>query len=431
MPRKSQGLRSYHHKSRNGCSNCKRRRVKCNLQAPACANCVRRGELCEYQMFSQDLPSQWCTEVSVRGTVPLAFPTTTAGGSLELVPTSSNTHPIQSQLSRHASPTSGTLESCVTHPDPFRFSLSLAMKGSFFEDSEKALWLPSIEKAGMRYAYVQHAFLSVSSLLFELDNPSQRMPVTAYQHHLTASSLFRLNAPNIVEDNWIAVISFGVMMIIFEFAVQQSCPEPHFDLLHSLLVLRNFMKVDNEVAPYLHKTKMWPLIQKRNAAFMPPADNQLQTSFRNMANLIAQLLKNGVPNAETNRQAFWELREWSYGCNEFPRNWRHYCEWPASVSDAFMQLFAEEDDVAMLITIHWCSVLYQSPKRWYITRWAQRAALYLISKLKGDCSDLLVWPLSVVLDNGVIPTFPTLAPFFLPGEPTKSLPVSHIDPLLS
>lgn len=40
--------RKGHKKSRNGCFNCKRRKVKCPETLPACSNCMRNGLACEY-----------------------------------------------------------------------------------------------------------------------------------------------------------------------------------------------------------------------------------------------------------------------------------------------------------------------------------------------------------------------------------------------
>jgi hypothetical protein len=42
------GPRKGHTKSRNGCINCKRRRVKCPETFPECENCMRLGMKCEY-----------------------------------------------------------------------------------------------------------------------------------------------------------------------------------------------------------------------------------------------------------------------------------------------------------------------------------------------------------------------------------------------
>lgn len=39
-------IRRYHKRSRLGCDNCKRRRVKCNEQAPTCDACAKEGVKC-------------------------------------------------------------------------------------------------------------------------------------------------------------------------------------------------------------------------------------------------------------------------------------------------------------------------------------------------------------------------------------------------
>lgn len=40
--------RRFHHKSRNGCTSCKRRRIKCDEKQPACSRCWEKGVTCQY-----------------------------------------------------------------------------------------------------------------------------------------------------------------------------------------------------------------------------------------------------------------------------------------------------------------------------------------------------------------------------------------------
>lgn len=50
--------RRYHTKSRNGCFNCKKRRIKCNEVHPECSNCGEKGLSCEYPSSSRSPQSQ-------------------------------------------------------------------------------------------------------------------------------------------------------------------------------------------------------------------------------------------------------------------------------------------------------------------------------------------------------------------------------------
>ena len=47
----SMPIRRTHTKSRLGCSQCRKRRVKCDEKAPECTSCSQRGETCVYLRF--------------------------------------------------------------------------------------------------------------------------------------------------------------------------------------------------------------------------------------------------------------------------------------------------------------------------------------------------------------------------------------------
>ncbi|KAJ2906724.1 uncharacterized protein MKZ38_000460 [Zalerion maritima] len=53
------GSRRPHTKSRNGCAQCKARRVRCNCVGPICSNCRRRKEQCSFLAASSDGEQQW------------------------------------------------------------------------------------------------------------------------------------------------------------------------------------------------------------------------------------------------------------------------------------------------------------------------------------------------------------------------------------
>ncbi|KAB8235752.1 Zn(II)2Cys6 transcription factor [Aspergillus alliaceus] len=49
--------RRSHRKSRNGCSNCKRRRIKCDEVKPACGQCINHSVLCQFSRGGQSDPT--------------------------------------------------------------------------------------------------------------------------------------------------------------------------------------------------------------------------------------------------------------------------------------------------------------------------------------------------------------------------------------
>ena len=59
---KEGGKRQYHHKSKNGCDNCKRRRVKCTEEKPRCSKCLKMNHECVY---SKPLPRRRRTKKEI------------------------------------------------------------------------------------------------------------------------------------------------------------------------------------------------------------------------------------------------------------------------------------------------------------------------------------------------------------------------------
>ncbi|KAF2649161.1 hypothetical protein K491DRAFT_611401 [Lophiostoma macrostomum CBS 122681] len=390
MPRRKLGLRTYHHKTKDGCFNCKRRRVKCNMQTPTCANCIRRNETCEYL----NAPNPRLQHRAIRSNYPGEAHYTSSPRPLSVT---------TRLVDGYVGPTSGTLETTLTFPSPLRRSLSSIFSHAWFPHDEAGLWIPVLETSARKYPYVQHSILALSSLIDVLDDcvntgsASSRHPVTAYQHQIAASTMFRQVPPVVNDENWVAVLCFGASNVVFHFAVQQFRnafgATSEFSIMETFLMLRSSMRLSKEFFPYLSSSKFWPFIAQRTRHSAVPLDPKIRTAIHRLALVVIRAVENDDTNAEVNRQAFWDLREWVFECQGQPRIFKHLLSWPAEVSDSYMSVLTEGDDVALLILIYWCAIVYLSPRKWHIINWAKRTATAAIGLLKADWEDLLEWPL--------------------------------------
>lgn len=309
--------------------------------------------------------------------LPSGFPpvtTVTGAGGLGIIQNTLSSYNPNPWAPPYAGPTSGTIETTLTFPDSIPISLSARLStilgNSWFSAFEISLWTPVLQKSAREYQYVHHSILSLAALIDEFNTPheqkvsSQKTPVTAYQHHIQASSLFRQMPPVVDEKNWVAVLAFGISMIIFHFAVQQLYHDENFNAIETFRILRTTMDLNEEAFPYLTKSHFWPHIVQRTQLPSLMIDIKLRTAFQKLAAVISQAMESNEPGADTNRQAFWELREWAVECEGHPRTWRHYLEWPAAVTDDYLTLLSNVDDVALLTFVHWCAIMYQSPRQW-------------------------------------------------------------------
>jgi hypothetical protein len=198
-----------------------------------------------------------------------------------------------------------------------------------------------------------------------------------------------------------AVLTFEICMIIFQLSVQEFCPEGDFDYLETMRVLRSSMAINHEVLPYLRKSKHWPLIVQRTTIPKIPLSSKMLASLHRLDSLVSESLESdGMDHdeeerAEVNRQALEELQKWMVNCQGIPRTWKNYCEWPFAVNAEFIDLLAEGDDIALLIFIHWCAIMYMSQKRRFVTAWSKRAVTIAVRHLKRSWEDVLAWPLEM------------------------------------
>jgi hypothetical protein len=70
-PRRKTFPRKGHTKSRKGCYNCKRRKIKCQETRPSCSNCEKADLQCQYP----DVSSRWASMAGALVVQPSASPT--------------------------------------------------------------------------------------------------------------------------------------------------------------------------------------------------------------------------------------------------------------------------------------------------------------------------------------------------------------------
>jgi hypothetical protein len=185
-------------------------------------------------------------------------------------------------------------------------------------------------------------------------------------------------------------------MLIFEFGSQTACPDDHFHLVDTLRVLRSGNAMEESARPYFRASKLWEMVNSRCPPQDQEVDPSLRTNLRALGEVIADTAVSDIKKAGVNSKALTELNRWVVSCHAHPRRWDQYCDWPGHVDDAFLDLLPE-DEVALLIVIHWAAVIYRSPKP-PVFHWAKRVAMYALGQLeqREKWESLLVWPLQVL-----------------------------------
>ena len=157
------------------------------------------------------------------------------------------------------------------------------------------------------------------------------------------------------------------------------------------------MEAARALVPFLVNSDLWPHIRFHQDQAFKPFDREAQFAIEDLGLLVASSLDASSENSRARMEGFEVFKTWAYDCASYPREWRHYIGWPASVPPAFVRLLSEGDDVATLILIYWCAFMHRSPSQWFLEYWPRRTAASAMERLTGSWTDVLTWPASVLL----------------------------------
>ncbi|KAI0120800.1 hypothetical protein F4776DRAFT_665428 [Hypoxylon sp. NC0597] len=384
--------RRFHRKSRNSCIPCRQRRVRCNLQPPICANCHRRNEPCSYKQDGTQklslalLDSNTATKHSKDGDAPgITVP-------WGIATFDSNSHSEEGmygvrQLAKEPS-SSWVIE---------------FMEKTFFlsglTTSDRATLLQEFDRQASAFKYVHRTITALHALHESCQGSSHpSLQAAAYQNHIEASILFRKSQAQVNEGNWMAILMFGIGVIVFQFAEALNTSNEADGYLQVLHVLRSSVNLGSEVAPYLLAS---PLMR-----FTGPRLSQLKLPLDEFTwNAICRLDSLDYPKdtPDTTRCACLHsiaaLKEWVIMVEGHPRNWRHFIDWPAAVSVQFLTALSNKYPVALIVFIYWCSIMHHSPKRWYMVGWADRAANAAMKQLGEEWDYILEFPRNMLMSE--------------------------------
>ncbi|KAI1751602.1 hypothetical protein F4782DRAFT_504561 [Xylaria castorea] len=381
------GTKRFHTKSRNGCGQCKRRRVRCDCQGPVCSNCQRRNEFCDY-LRDHNPQSPELEAFRRRAQITLS-----QSNHVSLPMKVANFVDENPYLSYYAdlvvsldySPVSAKERELLAHTTAFFLRedwapSTLTQGDSSYPNKNLGYLLPTISSLCAIHRTVQWKSQSPDTY------------AKAVQHHITASARFRHVEHGIHEGNWLPILMFGVGHIMFNFAAAQSMPDCDFDLLGIFHVLRGTAEIGDQIGVFLEKSKLRSILESRRRGIDESSapDDIMQAIDR------LSLAEHPEGTYEITRthcdHAVETLKWWARFVHGVPRNWKHFILWPASVTDGFVTALREKQPVALLAYIYWCVVMHGAPRRWYANGWHQRITIAAMSYIGPEYRALLEWP---------------------------------------
>ncbi|KAH7268029.1 hypothetical protein B0J15DRAFT_577887 [Fusarium solani] len=207
--------RKPHRKSRKGCLDCRRRRVKCDEEHPSCRTCVRRNVHCEYPDNAQRLPSP---------------PTTTLDSNVPLYVARSSSSPSAStpattplfSLANVTSDTFSLIDLRLLH-----HWITYTSQDICRCPPARHIWQGILPQIGFKHPYVLHALLGLAALHIAYQNPQERKVrwMDAVDHHSRALDGFQRAVRCITEENSEALFVGSVCNVLYVFALSNPLQE--------------------------------------------------------------------------------------------------------------------------------------------------------------------------------------------------------------
>ncbi|RMJ26454.1 hypothetical protein PHISP_02663 [Aspergillus sp. HF37] len=395
--------RRAHTKSRNGCDQCKKRRVKCNEQGPPCSNCVSRELHCSYSKAP-----------TVRS------PANTQSGSPAAVPSPRNLPgpasplpaavPSPGNLPGPASPLSAAASKC----SPKSFGIrDLELMHKFSTDTYRSLctepsdhyaWQTILPHEAFDHDFLLKGVLALASLHIAstLEAPAALSYIdTALEYHNMSFGPYREAIDNLTPTNCDAVVGHSVITTVIGITIPRLTAEREespnmtenitvvFELLKGL---SNILRISRP----LMKTRLF----LSNSEYFKVNTNNLDPSTDAALGRLATLNDDTLASVDTeqhriNKSAISILRQCF--CR-FVDNGDagSVLAWLAAGNKEFVHCLRCRKSFPMMILMHWGVLLDQLDGQIW---WARNSGKALVSELltalpHGDFrwEDARLWP---------------------------------------
>ncbi|KAH7111938.1 hypothetical protein B0J13DRAFT_392497, partial [Dactylonectria estremocensis] len=248
------------------CTDCKRRKVKCDETYPACFHCTRLGLPCSLASFGPSKPNN----IPQRQPARRSFQTTAtpATSSLARSGCGFNLLPFDALSDRLRKP---PLVNTVKIWDRgleliHHYSIETCNTLSLRSDMQY-VWKITIPRVAYSNPFVMHGILALSAAYKAHLIPSQRetyLNIAAY-HQLLGVTGFRAALQAVEEDTWQSIFCFSSLVVLYSFSLPACVndpypPGPAPDIFEPFVLARGIQVILRSFNALIRKTRFAPLV---------------------------------------------------------------------------------------------------------------------------------------------------------------------------
>ncbi|KAM5510002.1 sterol uptake control protein 2 [Fusarium oxysporum f. sp. phaseoli] len=412
-------MRRPHFKSKNGCLNCRKRRVKCSEEHPTCRSCASRRTVCEYP---EGVVESSTTSISVpplRTSVesPPAVSPFPSDTSVSTRTSASATIPLQS-LGHTTTQTLELNQLHLLHHWTVSTSVDLCRCPKTLY-----IWQEAFPEIGFRYPFVLHALLGLAALHIAYQSPTERTRgwLVGMYHHNEALTGFQKEISNITEENSEALFTWSICNVLYVFATSNPLRQPVDGNLNSATSLQKEKVLGTEWIPmirglravlepthnYFRCGRMKAIMSLGNWYELDPdRDGQdAEDAFF----CRARESWSDSDRAEVYEEALQVLRKCRLYSSQFREmdsetrsNWGYNKEWSAPLMfihfapDSYFSLLRQRQPSALILFSLFGALLHKIRNYWFLEGWGKAIVEVIADILGSYWKEWLLWPLQVI-----------------------------------
>ncbi|KAI9374117.1 hypothetical protein BJX61DRAFT_532591 [Aspergillus egyptiacus] len=409
--------RRSHRKSRLGCGNCKKRRVKCDEKKPICGNCMQHAISCDFSTLTPTASS------SERSTPPRQY--AFRPSKYQALASSPAPAAVQEESSPPSisscntpSPPSTPPISGLSIPDLQLFHYFITSTYRTVADSAPAthtLWQIHVPKWGMSFPSIMHLLLALSALHLASLHPEEKESFTRQaDEHFTfgVRSVTTVLALNTLDSDNCQQVYISAVMICFAYFARgaregeylvfnEKGKSEWLVLLHGVRAIME-QKRQEIFTGVLAPTENDPGLVSKSGIDLRAELQRHRTRLREIRDLVLTRVANTeegniytsvVDDLVRSFEQAYQTRE--RGCSALELM-ASTMGWTFRLLPTMIDRLEEKEPVALIILAHWAILLRFMREIWFMRGWDEHLITGIRACLPGEYAGWVEWPEEVI-----------------------------------
>ncbi|KAL2844512.1 hypothetical protein BJY01DRAFT_263946 [Aspergillus pseudoustus] len=431
--RASQSRRT-HRKSRLGCGNCKRRKIKCDETRPTCENCFRHTIACDYHVYTPQTRSTHrdgqssASDASNASNRPLGPPLKFISASQSNYSTPKRKYVVRSALARTQGPCN------AVGFKPFEFSaIDMALFHHLMSSTELGSSYPSLQtqftRLGFSFHYLLHLLLAFSSFHASRSQEATLRinRIVGYdvdyhaegeRHYSIAVSAVAEEVPRLGKENGLALFASSVFVFICsiargpqagEYLAFRSDGQPGsvslFIGVRSILeTCIAKLSIDASVLYHDEPSEASPLSTQTYPQVSSPRNPKVRHEYAPELRRLDQVLHALSPtyDEDSYREVLERLHETyhllfgSASTSTDSDLWPIIFTWLYRLPDQFILALQHREPASLVIFAFFILLFKELNSTWFMTGWPEHIVQGIFASLDPSHRHYIQWPMEVL-----------------------------------